>query len=281
VAACANCGTKLGLLQRFRKPPLCDNCARELKATEVGAREKLSALLEQLGSGEGDPLLLLPVLAESAERSGLSARDLAEMKTGAFRRRALAALDDDILSEAEENQLLKLGQALGVDDQELQTSQKDILHRLIVARVNDGRLPSLAEPMLLRKKGEIVHAEMNATLMKEITLREYRGGYSGFSFRVMKGVRYHVGGTRGHSVVVGSELQTADAGVLSLSSRRAVFLGSNSTIEIPYAKLVNLSVFTDGVRFHVSNRKTAPLFKLDSGDVAAAVINAAVQRLEG
>src|SRR5947209_2153083 len=26
----------------------------------------------------------------------------------------------------------------------------------------------------------------------------YVGGYSGFSFRIAKGVRYHVGGTRGH-----------------------------------------------------------------------------------
>ena len=24
------------------------------------------------------------------------------------------------------------------------------------------------------------------------------GGYSGFSFRIAKGVRYHIGGTRGH-----------------------------------------------------------------------------------
>jgi len=38
-------------------------------------------------------------------------------------------------------------------------------------------------------------------------------------------------------------------------------------------------VFKDGIQFHMSNRQTAPLFKLANGEVAAATVNAAVQRL--
>jgi len=47
---------------------------------------------------------------------------------------------------------------------------------------------------------------------------------------------------------------------------------------MPYAKLVNLSVFSDGVQFHQSNRQTAPLFRLDDGEIVAATVNAAARQ---
>jgi hypothetical protein len=121
---------------------------------------------------------------------------------------------------------------------------------------------------------------MVAALMKEVTMREFRGGSSGFSFRIAKGVRYRTGSFRGHSVVVGTQLQVADTGVLAVTSTRIVFLGSRKTVEIPYSKLVGLEVFTDGIRFSASNRQNAPLFRLESGDVVGATVNTAVQRLD-
>ena len=36
-------------------------------------------------------------------------------------------------------------------------------------------------------------------------------------------------------------------------------------MEIPFSKLMNLDVFTDGIRFHASNRQKAPLFKMQEG----------------
>jgi hypothetical protein len=71
----------------------------------------------------------------------------------------------------------------------------------------------------------------------------------------------------------------ADSGVLVISSQRVVLLGAKKTVELPYAKLVNLTLFSDGVQFHESNRQTAPLFLVSAPDVAAAFIHAAAQRL--
>src|SRR5712691_4129458 len=113
------------------------------------------------------------------------------------------------------------------------------------------------------KKGEVVHLEWPASLMKEVTLREFRGGYRGFSFPIGKtGIRYRVGGAKGHSLVTGTQIQVADQGTLSVSSARAVFMGNRKTIEMPYSKLVNLTVFSDGVQFHQSNRVSAPVFRV-------------------
>lgn len=99
------------------------------------------------------------------------------------------------------------------------------------------------------------------------------------SFRIAKGVRYHTGGSRGRSVVVGTEMKVEDEGVLSLTSQRAVYIGGRKTIEMPYKKLINLNVFADGVQFHLSNRKNPPMFRLEAGygDAVAAIVNQASQ----
>jgi hypothetical protein len=127
------------------------------------------------------------------------------------------------------------------------------------------------------KRGERAHLQVPADLMKEVVLREYRAGYSGFSFRIAKGVRFHTGGVRGRSVVVGTELQVSDSGVLVITSQRAVFKGLRRAIESNYAKLVGLNVFVDGIQIHVSNRQTAPLFRVPNGFLVAAAVNAASQ----
>lgn len=219
-------------------------------------------------------------LRSNAGLKALSDRERRSLSDAAFERYADAVLTDDILTEDEEAALLDLSDALGIEQGALETKHRPILNRLVVARVNDGRLPVIDSPMLMTKKDEVVHLETQAILLKEVAIREYRGGYSGVSFRIAKGVRYHTGGSRGRVEVVGTELQAADAGALSISSKRAVFMGSKRSIEFAYAKLLNIDVFTDGIRFHVSNRQTSHLFRLDSGDVAAATLNAAVQRLD-
>jgi hypothetical protein len=64
------------------------------------------------------------------------------------------------------------------------------------------------------------------------------------------------------------------------TSQRAAYLGSRKTMEFPYAKLMNVEVFTDGIRFHASNRQRTPLFAVSNGEIVAATLNAAMQRLE-
>ncbi len=66
----------------------------------------------------------------------------------------------------------------------------------------------------------------------------WEGGYSGFSFRVARGVRWHVGGTRGH-YVAGAEVPTPiDTGVASITDQRVVFQGAKQSREWLFAKLL-------------------------------------------
>ena len=276
---CGNCGASLSRWQQVLGRTKCSACAAEEATAQREAANRYPALLTQAFEPEADLDTLHNVLADTATQARLPSTRVRSMHAQAFRDFALRALDDDILSEEEETRLLQISDVLSITQAELETKFPDLLHRLMVARVNDGRLPTLPSCSLLLKKNEIPHLETGATLMKEVAVREYRGGYRGFSMRIAPGLRYHVGGARGKSVVVGTHLQEDDSGSLTVTSLRAAFTGERSSIEMPYSKLLSLGVFDDGVQFFLSNRKKAPLFEVENGHVIAAVVNAAAQRL--
>ena len=48
----------------------------------------------------------------------------------------------------------------------------DVYTNLQVAKLNDGRLPTMDSSHLIAKKDEVVHFETSAALLKEVALKE-------------------------------------------------------------------------------------------------------------
>lgn len=287
---CGECGLRLGVSRRFLGDGFCSSCSARRKKERVereaveraqreSARSEYQRLLGEIGTAGSEAIKLLPGLTSAVQGAGFAEAELKALNLRAIRSFVEVALADDILSEEEEQSFDQVITTLGVPPTQLAYELRDVLFRLIIAQANDGRLPVAPRSDILLKKNEVLHFQIPASLMKQVAVREYQGGYSGFSFRIVKGVRYHVGGTRGRSVVVGHEMKVVGTGILYLTSQRSVFVGAQQTIELPYSKLVTLNVFTDGVQFHQSNRKSAPLFQLENGDVVAAVVNTAAQQV--
>ncbi len=276
---CPHCSRKV----RQPKDPasfLCPHCGRPgpwASAQQASGYERFAAVLGALASGAPADTTQLPAL-EAA--SGVAPAVAAQEKTQAFAAYVRQAVGDDILTPQEEEHVQELVRVLGIDLGRFLQADPDLGRHVMVAEANGGFLPEVQSPRLIRKRGEVVHLEIAATLLKDVAVRQMQGGYSGFSFPIGKtGIRYRVGGYRGHSVVVGTERVPDDQGTLVISSQRAVFIGGRKTVELPYAKLVNLEVFGDGVQFHVSNRQSAPIFQVPAPDVVAAFVHAAAQRL--
>lgn len=249
--------------------------SRERKQASEDAQTEYARFLDVLPNGTPEQVRArLKALKAADVASALSSRQRHKLADEAFQTYADAVLADDVLTADEEATFSDVCDAVGIE----LLPDSDLFFRLAIAKVNDGRLEGIPQPHVMTKKNEAVYLEMVAGLMKEVTLREFRGGSAGFSFRIAKGVCYRTGAFRGRSVVVGTELQVADPGVLAVTSSRVVFLGQRKTIEVPYSKLVGVEVFEDGIRFSASNRQNAPLFKVENGEVIAATVNAAVQR---
>ena len=148
---------------------------------------------------------------------------------------------------------------------------------VLIARFNAGRIAPLPTCAIFLKPGEQAALEVDAQLLKEVMEREIQGRSSGYSFHITKGLTYRTGQFRGRSVVVGSHLEVADSGTMTVTTKRAVFKGLRQTAESDLRKLVGINVFDDGIQLHVSNRKGAPIYRVADGHLVAAALNAVVQ----
>ena len=213
--------------------------------------------------------------------SGFFERRKAERQATASARAAIttavqSALADDILTEREEMELLDTIEENGWTLARLWADLPGLAHSVVLAKIADGRLPELDEHQMIVKAGEVVHAEFPCSLSKEVVDREWRGGSRGISVPIGGGVRLRAGSIRGRSVTMGSHLEVADTGVLSVTSQRAVFQGSRKTLEHAYAKLVGVQVYADAVVLSVSNRQKPSVFWVKPSDLVVAMISAAM-----
>jgi len=172
---------------------------------------------------------VLPELRTAAQQAAISGRKDRKLTDRAVAALTEGVLADEVLTREEEDYVLETIEAIGIGDEDMQTRYQPLMKQLALGRANDGRLQVLDhDTHLMPQRGESVHLEMPAGLLKEVTLREFRGGSAGVSVRVAKGVRVSSGRMRGRMVTVGTELQTVDAGWLSITSHRVVFSGLRS-----------------------------------------------------
>lgn len=92
------------------------------------------------------------------------------------------------------------------------------------------------------KRGESVLGTFPDCRLIEVkrSAGSYQGGYSGFSFRIARGISYHVGGSRGTYVPGAEQLQITDQGSVVISTKRVVFQGERNNREWVFARLVGI-----------------------------------------
>lgn len=84
----------------------------------------------------------------------------------------------------------------------------------------------------------------------------YQGGYGGVSFPLFGGIRLNTGGVRGKRIPGKESLGYVEDGDTVITNKRAVFLGTNNTVEWPFAKVVACEHNETGyTTFAVSGRK--------------------------
>ncbi len=90
-----------------------------------------------------------------------------------------------------------------------------------------------------------------------VSIAKSGANHSGFSFRVAKGVRYHVGQTRGHHEAGAEQPTVIDTGTASITDQRVVFQGAKQTREWAFSKLLGYQHFDSPpwTAIQVSNRQ--------------------------
>lgn len=121
----------------------------------------------------------------------------------------------------------------------------------ILKNLQRGIFPSSGPtvPIMLERGEVIIWIYSDVTLYQEKTVKEYGGRRSGWSFRVMKGVTYHIGGTK-IKPIEHTFMDNKGTGTLYITSKHLIFQGPTAAQKIPYTKMIGVTPHNDGIEIH-------------------------------
>lgn len=120
----------------------------------------------------------------------------------------------------------------------------------IINKLKNGIYPSNLDCPILISQGEsLVYIYNNVTMLQEKIEKEYSGDRSGWSFRVMKGVTYHKGGTK-LKPIEHSYMKNEGVGDLYITTQHLIFQSNSAALKIPYKKIVGITPYSDGIDVH-------------------------------
>jgi len=119
----------------------------------------------------------------------------------------------------------------------------------------DLTIASGSPPIL--KKGETIHFANYAMLKEMRTVNlGWESGSHGVSIRIMKGVSYRVGATRGHVIKEDRLVQTSQ-GVLLITNQRLFLhpIDNSKPLSIPLNKILSHHCSSNGIQFYKDGRE--------------------------
>lgn len=165
---------------------------------------------------------------------------------------------DRRVTAAEEKVIEHLANRLGVSPVTYQAAKSNmgyyaLLHQLETSPFE--QIPATWSSSVFLQHGEIDYFSVPATLLEErVVSRQMVGGSHGVSIRIMRGVSYRVGQSRG-TMQSTTGIIPISGGEFTITSQRLVFSGDRKSVNAPFPKLQNLEMYSDGLRFSLTNRQ--------------------------
>lgn len=129
---------------------------------------------------------------------------------------------------------------------------------LILKKLETGIMPPtmpLTAPVVLAPNEIVLWEYSNISMYNEKIEREFIGRSSGFSFTVMKGVRYHVGGGKGHPIEH-SRMNLDAIGQLIVTNNNLIFYSPKKMAKVPFKKIIGITPYSDGLEIHKDGANT-------------------------
>lgn len=215
---------------------------------QAQARRELEQALVQAISDGRLTSSELGDLWERLEELGLDERSWQRLQPRLYALAIRAVTADRRLTADEEQALQQLADHFGIPEQVRSYHARELARYRLLAELENGHLPEVEPAGMALQRGEVAHWVEPAELLEErVVKRQYEGGSSGFSFRVAKGVYYHVGG-HGGRVITETGIVPVSRGDLVITNKRIVFRGDRKNFATPWQKVIDLDMYQNGLR---------------------------------
>jgi hypothetical protein len=158
-------------------------------------------------------------------------------------------LADHVLTGGEEGRVLALRRALDLADDEVGPAQDQLAKAAILRDLDEGRMRLSVTgplPVILKPGDSLLWLFQNVTLQQFRTRSVYVGRSQGTSIRIMKGVYYRAGASRGERIST-EEMTPIDNGSLVITRRNVMFKGDRRGVNIPMSKILSVDAYSDGI----------------------------------
>jgi len=292
MALCTNCGKEFGasgLRKLFGPQTVCPDCKAEkdkkirryLDAVKYFGKDKYLSKEEERSLQE-----LKTNLGLTDEEIEEANKELAKLRLSTAKT-DLALCDQKIneicsrgwINQIEEVELEEMLRSLGISEANLpEKTRQNLLDVRMLTILAQGILPTIQVNILL-KGGEVCHFAIPAQLLEELSKTRYVGSSSGVSFRVAKGVTFRTGSFRG-TPIRESYQKVTDTGILYVTNKKVIFVGQKKNATYPLNKIVDITKYTDGIRFQKENESKARVFLIDRSahiDAIGMIVSALIQ----
>lgn len=208
-------------------------------------------------------------IVELCNQSNLSADEIYFLRLEAFQAAVYMSIADKRVSEEEEAALYHTHSVLQLSQDVFDEAERKISKYRNLYEIEHGNLICFAVDNNLLNEGENCHWIADAVLMEAKAI-----GSTGIDdvsgARIKKGITYRVGTSKGH-LYSETNLVPVTKGKLYVTNQRMIFSSKDKSFDIPYSKIVDLSLYSDGMKFLVNDSDKPYLFKTVKGEDSEAV----------
>ena len=262
---CTVCGEHVGVLEgRGLLRGEHAHCRQERRDREQRERDAFQRLHDDAVTAAVDTERLDEFDA-ALSGSGLGGGQRDRLLSEAFEAAVDRALEDDMLTVAEERSLASFRAHFGISDAQSDRSgaATRVVKAAILRQVLDGEVPERRDlgrrdvPFNLMKSETLVWLEKGAKYHQTKTRREFRGSSQGLSIKVAKGVYYRPSSFKGRSVSY-EETVHADTGLLGVTTKHLYFQGERERFRVRYDRIVSFEPYSDGIGIMRDNQRAKP-----------------------
>ena len=257
MGTCIYCGQPAGLLKKQH---------RECSVRYQEGWSKMVTTARTALAEESDLAQIEPQLLTVAKEHCVPVVHLREALLQAFDSAVSGFLEDGLLTESEEERLIRFQRHFELSQEELDRSgvfmklaKAAVLRDLMSGVVRERFNVSGGLPFNLQKGEKLIWLFTNVAYLTQHTRIHYEGRSSGVSVRIAKGVYYRTGAFQGYPVQTTYTSHEA-TGALGVTTKHLYFAGAAKALRLPYAKIVSLLPFSDGIGVHKDAVSAKPLY---------------------
>ncbi|WP_064430180.1 hypothetical protein [Helicobacter suis] len=257
---CIFCGQKAGFLRRKHK-----ECQREHLEGQKAIQDIISDHYTKQATSPEDLKNLQGRIQQIAQGSFIDQSLQRNLLIKGVEAAIQTALEDGLLTEQEEEGVLKLIAFFNLSQEDLDSNgyYAKLKQGSILRHVCEGVMPTGINiigdslPFVFMKNEKLIWAENGVQYFEMKTVSSYVGGSQGVSLRIAKGVYYRVGAFKGHKIQE-EQMSYVDTGLLAITTKHLYFCGKSKSLRIPFAKLISITPYSDGISVHKDGVRAKP-----------------------